>query len=143
MFHRKHIQLGLDVMDQHQGEIWAKLDAGTADYYDLIERTSISFQQVLDNILLAARKRPLVIQSLFMKVHGNAPGHDEIEAYCRQLNHITEQGGAISRVQIYTIARRPAESFVTPLADESVDGIVNQVIRETGLMTEGYYGYEI
>jgi len=92
---------------------------------------------------LASRKRPLVIQSLFMKVHGNPPSHDEIQAYCNQLNHITEQGGALSRVQIYTIARRPAESFVTPLADKGVDGIVKHVIRETGLMTEGYYGYEI
>ena len=69
MFHRQHVQLGLQVLDANQGEIWAKLDAGSEEYYQRIERTSIRFQQVLDNIEQAACVRPIVIQSLFMQVN--------------------------------------------------------------------------
>mgnify|MGYP003487688617 CR=1 FL=1 len=50
MFHRPHVERGLAILDANQGEIWAKLEAGTDEYYQLIERTKIPFRQVLDNI---------------------------------------------------------------------------------------------
>ena len=55
MFHREHVKRGLEIMDANQGEIWAKLDAGSDGYYQLIERTSIPFQQILDNLEAAAQ----------------------------------------------------------------------------------------
>src|SRR5262249_56974249 len=73
MFHRPHVQRGLAILDANNGEIWAKLDAGTDAYYHLIERTPIPFRQILDNITAAARVRALVIQSLFMRVNGEPP----------------------------------------------------------------------
>ncbi len=45
MFHRPHVERGLAVLDQNNGEIWAKLDAGTDEYYHLIERTPIPFDR--------------------------------------------------------------------------------------------------
>ena len=55
MFHRPHVQRGLELLDQNQGEIWAKLDAGTEAYFKLIDRTTIPFEQVLQNIISAAQ----------------------------------------------------------------------------------------
>ncbi|MCG8451166.1 MAG: radical SAM protein, partial [Pirellulales bacterium] len=78
MFHRPHVQRGLNIMDANRGEIWAKLEAGTDDYYHLIERTQIPFRQILDNIASAARARPLVIQALFMRVAGEPPTAEEL-----------------------------------------------------------------
>ena len=141
MFHREHVKRGLEIMDANQGEIWAKLDAGSDDYYQLIERTSIPFQQILDNLEAAAQVRPLVIQSLFMQVNQEAPTEKELELYCDRLAQILSDGGQISLVQVYTIARRPAESFVTPLADHEVDRIVELVTSKTGIQAVGYYGY--
>jgi hypothetical protein len=43
-------------------------------------------------------------------------------------------------VQIYTIARRPAESDVTPLFDSEVDRIVQFVKERTGLAALAFYG---
>jgi len=43
-------------------------------------------------------------------------------------------------VQVYTVARRPAESFVAPLSDEAVDAIVSLVAQRTGLPAKAYYG---
>ncbi len=143
MFHRPHVQRGLEILDQNNGEIWAKLEAGTDAYYHLIERTPIPFRQILDNITAAARVRPIVIQSLFMRVNGEPPSPAELAAFCERLNEITATGGQLKLVQVYTVARRPAESFVLPLADAEVDAIVELVKVRTGLNAVGYYGVRI
>ena len=140
MFHRPHVEAGLAILDANNGEMWAKLDAGTADYYHTIERTKIPFRQVLDNLAAAARVRPLVIQSLFLRLAGDPPTDAEIDAYCDRLNEVTAAGGALKLVQVYTVARKPAESIVTPLTDEEVDAIADRVQRRTGLRAECYYG---
>jgi wyosine [tRNA(Phe)-imidazoG37] synthetase (radical SAM superfamily) len=140
MFHREHVVRGLATLDANQGEIWAKLETGTEEYYRLIERTPVPFRQILDNITVAARIRPLVIQSLFMRVEGQSPPPAELVAFCDRLSEIVAAGGQIKLVQIYTIARRPAESYVTPLPDDEVEAIARLVTLRTGLSTATFYG---
>jgi wyosine [tRNA(Phe)-imidazoG37] synthetase (radical SAM superfamily) len=139
MFHRPAVERGLAILDANQGEIWAKLDAGTEAYYKLIERTTIPFQRILDNITAAAYVRPLVIQSLFMRVHGEPPSAEEQAAFCDRLNEITAAGGQLKLVQIYTVARQPAESYVTPLENSEVDALAALVQQRTGLPTATFY----
>lgn len=127
MFHRPKVKEALALLDQHNGEIWAKLDAGTEEYYRLVDVTTIPFQRVLDNILEAARRRPIVIQSLFMRVHGVGPDEKEIAAFVDRLREIIVGGGKIKLVQVYTVARRPAQPYVTPLSDGEVDAIAEEV----------------
>lgn len=143
MFHRPTVERGLAILDANNGEIWAKLEAGTEEYYKLVERTVIPFRQVLDNITAAARVRPLVIQSLFMRIAGEAPSADELEAFCARLNEITAAGGKLKLVQIYTVARKPAEGFVGPLSDVEVDAIVQLVGDRTGLKALPFYGASV
>ena len=140
MFHREETRRALAVFDANNGEIWAKLDAGTAAYFQLIDRTKIPFSRILDNIRDAAVARPLVIQSLFMQVDCVGPSDDELLAYAERLNEIVTAGGRIRLVQIYTVARRPAEEYVTALSDADVDRIVADVQTRTGLDVTGYYG---
>jgi wyosine [tRNA(Phe)-imidazoG37] synthetase (radical SAM superfamily) len=140
MFHRPHVERGLAILDANQGEIWAKLEAGTDEYFHKIERTPIPFRQILDNIAAAAQVRPLVIQSLFMRVAGEPPSSAELNAFCGRLNEIKAAGGQIKLVQVYTVARRPAESYVTPLADAEVDAIVELIRTRTGIAAAPFYG---
>ncbi|MGI8978723.1 MAG: radical SAM protein [Pirellulaceae bacterium] len=140
MFHRPHVQRGLAILDKNNGEIWAKLEAGTEEYFKLIDRTPIPFRQILDNITAAAKVRPLVIQALFMRVANEPPSAVELSAFCDRLSQIAAAGGTLKLVQVYTIARRPAESYVTPLADAEVDAIVDLVRTRTGLEAKAYYG---
>jgi wyosine [tRNA(Phe)-imidazoG37] synthetase (radical SAM superfamily) len=140
MFHRPHVQRGLEILDENNGEIWAKLEAGTEEYFQLVDRTPIPFQQILDNITTAAKIRPLVIQALFMRVHGQPPSREELVAFCDRLNEITAAGGSLKLVQVYTVARRPAESFVAPLSDSEVDVISELIRQRTGLAAASYYG---
>jgi wyosine [tRNA(Phe)-imidazoG37] synthetase (radical SAM superfamily) len=141
---RADVKRGLELMDAHDGEVWAKLDAGTEEYFELINRTRIPFARILKNIRECAKARPIVIQSLFMKVHGVGPSADEITAYCRQLREI----GNIKLAQVYTIARKPmtmvdgvpAWQFVTALSDAEVDAITERVRNEAGVRAESFYG---
>jgi wyosine [tRNA(Phe)-imidazoG37] synthetase (radical SAM superfamily) len=140
MFHRTAVERGLALLDANDGEIWAKLEAGTDEYYQLVERTRIPFRQVLDNITAAAKIRPLVIQSLFMRIHGDAPPDSEIEAFIERLIEIQAGGGQLKLVQIYTVARQPAESFVAPLTHAEVDALAAKVEQGVRVPVERYYG---
>jgi wyosine [tRNA(Phe)-imidazoG37] synthetase (radical SAM superfamily) len=140
MFHRPAVVRGLELLDANNGEVWAKLETGTEEFYQLVERTKIPFRQVLDNITRAAQARPIVIQSLFMRIEGESPPESEIEAYIDRLRDIVADGGQIKLVQVYTVARRPAEDFVSPLSRSAVDSIAERVVQRTGLNVERYYG---
>jgi wyosine [tRNA(Phe)-imidazoG37] synthetase (radical SAM superfamily) len=140
MFHRPHVQRGLHILDENNGEIWAKLEAGTEEYFKLVDRTPIPFRQILDNLTAAARVRPLVIQALFMRVAGEPPSAEELQAFCDRLNEITAAGGRLKLVQVYTVARRPTEEYVAPLTDAEVDAIVALVKSRTGLAAAAFYG---
>ncbi len=50
LLHRWNVLPGLEILDQNNGEIWAKLDAGTEDYYRQVARSAVPWQQILDNL---------------------------------------------------------------------------------------------
>jgi wyosine [tRNA(Phe)-imidazoG37] synthetase (radical SAM superfamily) len=125
--HKPLVKAGLEVMDAHNGEIWAKLDAGTEEYYRKVNRPNVPLSQVLDNIREAARQRPIVIQSLWMRIHGEGPPPGEIDAFAHRLREIVEAGGRIRLVQVYTVARQTAEPYVEPLTDAELETIAARV----------------
>jgi wyosine [tRNA(Phe)-imidazoG37] synthetase (radical SAM superfamily) len=142
LFHQAKVQEALAFLDGHNGEIWAKLDAGTDPYYRLIERTSIPLQRVLDNILAAGRIRPIVIQSLFLRFEGQGPSAGEVEEYARRLGELSERGCRIKLVQVYTVARDTAVATCAPLRAVELDAVSDRVRAVTGLPVETYYGPE-
>jgi wyosine [tRNA(Phe)-imidazoG37] synthetase (radical SAM superfamily) len=138
---RPAVREALALLDESDGEIWAKLDAGTEEYYETVcVPGGAEFAKILANILEAARIRPLVIQSLFLRCGDQPPRAGEIAAFCERLNEVTAGGGRIRGVQVYTVARRPAVEAVSPLSDGEVDAIAEQVRRRTGLQVEAFYG---
>ncbi len=136
---RPAVAKSLQFLDGHNGEIWAKLDAGTEEYYRRVERTSIPFSRVLGNIARAGSVRPIVIQSLFMKLNGEPPVAAEMDAYLERLRELLAGGCRIKLVQVYTVARNTSEAYVTPLEDGALDAIGERV-RGLGLAVETYYG---
>ena len=140
MFHRDPVKRALATLDANNGEVWAKLDAGTSDYYRRIDRTTIPFDRILRNLRDAAQVRPLMIQSLFMRVDGIGPSSEEIVAFCDRLSEVLAAGGSIKGVQVYTVARPPAEGFVSALPPAEVDAIAEAVKARVGVPVEAYYG---
>lgn len=139
-FDRPKVREALALMDQHQGEIWAKLDAGTEAYFKLVNRPNCSYARLLANITEAACARPLVIQSLWMQIHGQGPSDAEILAFTDRLNEVQAAGGKIKWVQVYTVARAPAEPYVSALAGERLEEIGRYVRQRTGIPAEMFPG---
>ncbi|MBN1911352.1 MAG: radical SAM protein [Pirellulales bacterium] len=137
----ERVQQGLKILDANHGEIWAKLDAGTEDYYRRVARSEVPFQRILDNLTQAAQARPIVIQTLFMRLEGQPPSIDEVLAYCDRLSEITAAGGQIKLVQVHTVARAPAENWVTALPDDELAALGDLVRGKTGLDVAVYSYY--
>ena len=138
---RPAVREALALLDESDGEIWAKLDAGTEAYFRKVcVPSGAKYSKILANILDAARIRPLVIQSLFVRWEGGGPAIGEIEAYCDRLGEVVDGGGRIRLVQVTTVARRPSVKTVLPLSDAEVDAIADRVRIRTGLAVEAYHG---
>jgi wyosine [tRNA(Phe)-imidazoG37] synthetase (radical SAM superfamily) len=118
-------------------ELWCKLDAGTAGYFHRVDGTRFPFRKVLDNLLATSRERPIVVQSLFLTWEGRGPVEAEVEAYAARLREIVAGGGQIDRVQVYTVARKPADTRVGSLTEARLEEIAAHV-RALGLCADVY-----
>jgi wyosine [tRNA(Phe)-imidazoG37] synthetase (radical SAM superfamily) len=133
MFDRDRVRRALPLFD----ELWCKLDAGTEGYFRLVDGTRFPFARVLANLLLVARERPIVVQSMFLTWEGRGPDDAEIEAYVGRLRDLVAGGGRVDYVQVYTVARRPADPRVGVLGDPALEAIAERV-RRAGLRAEVY-----
>jgi wyosine [tRNA(Phe)-imidazoG37] synthetase (radical SAM superfamily) len=141
LLQRAEVAQALDLLDGHHGEVWAKLDAGSEEYYRRVERSDVPLARVLGNLLACGKRRPLVIQSLFMRIDGEGPTAAEIDAYLGRLSDLLAGGARIARVQVYTTARRTAETFVTPLGGLDLERIAERV-RALGVAAEAFPGVD-
>ncbi|MEN8148560.1 MAG: radical SAM protein [Planctomycetota bacterium] len=134
---RDEVVAALAMMDGRGGEIWAKLDAGTQAYFDRVARTKTTLNEVVSNIADVARLRPVTIQALFMALDGEPVPEAEIEAWLGRLGEIRE-AGEIALVQVYTVARDPAEDWVGPLDRTELERIAGLVTSRHGVDAEVY-----
>ena len=132
------VRRGLEVMDRNNGEIWGKLDAGTEKYFKLVNRTNVKFERILNNLLETSKVRPIIIQSLFFKVHGEAMSEAELEAYCGRLSNITEGGGQIREVHLYTVARPTPETYATKQEPVKLEQMAEVIRERTNLVVAVY-----
>jgi wyosine [tRNA(Phe)-imidazoG37] synthetase (radical SAM superfamily) len=119
-----------------EDEIWIKLDAGTQDYMDRVNRSEVSLEQVMENAWLVGGKRPIIIQSLFPLIGGREPPPEEINQYLQRLRELKAGGAMISLVQIYSATRPAARSECEHFPLQSLARICRRVKAETGLNAE-------
>jgi len=119
-----------------EDEIWVKLEAGTQAYLDRVNRANLTLKKIMSNILLIARERPVVIQSLFPLIDGEDPPSDEIEEYVHRLKELKTSGAQISLVQVYSAHRPPHRPTCGHLPLKVLSRIAQRVREVTGLKAE-------
>jgi wyosine [tRNA(Phe)-imidazoG37] synthetase (radical SAM superfamily) len=117
-------------------EVWAKLDVGTQAQMNLVNKSEVPIEKILSNILLVARQRPVVIQSLFPAVNGEAPSEQDIEQYAQRLKELTMAGAQISLVQVYSATRPTVNPQCGHLPLRTLSRIAQTVRSRTGLNVE-------
>ena len=134
---RPDVQHGLKLLTRSD-EIWAKLDGGTQDYVNKLNRAAIPLEKITGNILQVARRRPVVIQSLFPAINGEPPPAREIKEYALRLKELKKAGAQIPLVQIYSATRPMAMTGCSHLPLKSLSQIARTVRRVAGLRAEVY-----
>lgn len=123
MFHTKHIQQALEIFcTVYQGEIWAKLDAGSASWFQKVDGTQFPFHKILENLTWVTKKykKQVVLQCMFHRFGEEEPSPEEIDLWSDRIVSFLQNGGDIRLVQIYTIARKPSQEDVLPLDKEQL-----------------------
>lgn len=120
---REEMRDAHDLFAARGGVFWIKLDAGTEPFFKAVCRTAIPFDRILVNLEAAAKRHPVVIQSLFFRHDGVAPPDAEIAAWAERLREVVEKGGALRGVQVYTVARETMEPGITPLTKDELEAI--------------------
>ena len=101
-----------------------------------VNRSEVSLEKVISNILLVARQRPIIIQSLFPLVFGQEPLPQEIDEYILRLNDLKNGGARISLVQIYSATRPIAHPDCGHMPLKKLSRISQRIKAETGLKAE-------
>jgi len=103
--------------------IWLKLDAGTSDWYQKINRTAIPFEKLIAKIKEFTSLAPFTIQTMLCAIDGEPPPHDEARAWealvCELAEIATCGKGTIRKVQIYGKARSAPEDPLASALPES------------------------
>ena len=142
MFHREAVPRALEVLDANNGEIWAKLDAGTEAYYRRGGRARcVSFRRILDNLLLAARARPIVIQSLFMRLYDAAAHAGRARGLLLPARASRRLPGAASSWCRFTPSpARPPKRGSPRFPRRRSNSLAELVRLRTGLPVAAFYG---
>ena len=129
----------LDSMVESNGEIWAKLDAGDEARFLRVDRSRVPFETILDNVLFAGRRWGVKIQTSAFVWQGVKPTLAETEAYCARLNAIVDAGARVAEIQLYTVARKPAEFGAKALSDDEMDALGALIHEKTSLPVATFY----
>ncbi|QQO10617.1 hypothetical protein [Breznakiella homolactica] len=101
-------------------KVWLKLDAGTEEWYQAVDRSAVAYGGLIEKIESFVKQAPVVIQTMVCSVGGNPPSPEEAAAWERLVVRLARAapdsaGGkaGIQNVQIYGKARPAPED---PLA---------------------------
>ncbi|MDR3233560.1 MAG: hypothetical protein LBT46_07870 [Planctomycetaceae bacterium] len=133
--HSESVRNALTEIVLSNGEIWAKLDAGTAEYFQKVSQSSVPFEKILTNLQTFSQSQPLIIQTCFFNLRGKMPDENELKAYTQQLQKLRN----VRCVQLYTVARDVPEPWVEPLEPQQLDNIADDIQRLAGMEVKRYY----
>ena len=105
--------LGRTAQGKRGLHIWLKLDAGTPQWYEAMDRSSILFEHLTEKIRAFVRTAPLTLQTMICAIDGTVPPPDEARAWETLVTELASTAAWLRGVQIYGKARPAPED---PLA---------------------------
>jgi wyosine [tRNA(Phe)-imidazoG37] synthetase (radical SAM superfamily) len=124
---RPAVRAGIDALlgenGKGRGEVWAKLDAGTEAWYQRVNVSRVSLDRIEANLVSLGKDHPFKVQSFFCEAGGKGWDEAEAAAWLDRLARVRASGARLLEVQLYTLARRPAEAFVKPVTAAFLDAM--------------------
>lgn len=117
----------IDFSAEARLQIWAKLDGGTERLHRMLSRSTFALSDIIAGIAAFSRRIPLTIQTMIPFDSRTAEILFDCGAYASTLGEITAGGGRVEVIQLYTVARHPAEPWVEALSDDAMAGLARQL----------------
>lgn len=127
MVHRPAVAEALSQFAAAGGVVHGKLDGGGAEAYARVDKTAVSFERTLANLLAAGQRTPLVIQSLFCQADGIIADGGEIDQYADHLSQLLDGEADLRSIHLHTVARKPPFESVKGLPLSFLQAIARRV----------------
>ncbi len=129
---RKSVQAGIAGIGGFGGEVWFKVDAGTAAGFTRINGTRVRPDLVARRLAACAALAPTWVQTCMFRIDGELPAEQELHAYLALLAPLAP---VLAGVHLYSLAR-PSMQKEAPRLGRMDAGWLEQMaarIRQLGL----------
>jgi wyosine [tRNA(Phe)-imidazoG37] synthetase (radical SAM superfamily) len=129
---RRAVQTGIARIGRAAGEVWFKLDTGTAAGLARINGTRARPEAVARRLACCAALAPTWVQTCLFRLDGEAPAEPELQAYLALLAPLAP---ALAGVHLYSLARPSLQKEAPRLRRMEAERMeeVAQRIRQLGL----------
>lgn len=135
LMHRQKVLDNVAHLQRLNGEVWFKLDAGTAKDIQRIHHVHVKPQQQLSRLRACAARCPTWVQTCVFAWHGEPPDAAFVEAYLSCLKQVSAE---IAGVYVYGVARpshQPEAPWTSAVPDTWLTAFV-QRIRQLGITVQ-------
>lgn len=107
--------------------VWAKLDAGTQEWFRTVSGSGFDLDTLSAAIADFSRQVPVTIQTMLCSIDGVRPDLVEARSYALRIKAMRSAGARMEQLHFYTVARKPIDSRVKPIADASILEFMREV----------------
>lgn len=98
-------------------EVWAKLDGGAPATHKILSGSEFEYGRITDAIAAFATRVPVKLQTMLCLDARSGELLFDADGYISTLRSLLQRGARIRAVQLYTVARRPAEPWIAGVED--------------------------
>ena len=100
-------------------QIWLKLDAGTLNWYKVMNRSSVPYDVLIEKIREFVKCTPLILQTMICAIDGKPPSAEEERAWENLVTELALSAVELRGIQIYGKARPAPEDPLAAALPES------------------------
>lgn len=137
--HRDDLMAVYPEFFNNNGEIWFKLDAWNQESLTKINRSHVSFEKILEHLKKVGKQFPIVLQSCLFNWENQPLTDTYYDDYLELIQSLLDQKVQLKLVQLYTLARKPAELEAKPWPDSTMRSFGKTLRKNLPVEIEVYF----
>jgi len=133
LLHRPQVQAGIGALGEMNGEVWFKIDRGSALAAAEVNQVPCDGERVRRNLETCCSLAKTWVQTCWFALDGKLPDSAERDAYCALL---TPLASSLAGIHLYGLARpsmQPAAPRLSRIAEADLRDFAQEVEKKTGI----------